>query len=339
MWNFHMQVVTGDSLVVSSSMFGLSVLLTGKYVFHLLVGIPAKCIWLSWLLASAACLLIFWITFDMICALQADLAIRESIKYPITCMVVTCIAAIGSWLYLKFPLLRSDNRHFRRAPTLWLILGISTGLCSWSGYRFYSIVYPTPDSVFDIFPPGQLQGTEFEAVTDLGRKVPLMQWKVDNAEFARFDFAKLRSNVPGADAVIPRTLPDTSCNCHGWVFTGGSFHVPGSAVEWILQDNGYQLVGEPHSDDLVIYRDSRRKIVHTGLVRSVLADGTVIVESKWSIGGRFLHRPEDEPYSPDFAFYRSPREGHFIGIVAATKARLILPLWPWHISWFASAVQ
>ena len=70
---------------------------------------------------------------------------------------------------------------------------------------------------------------------------------------------------------------------------------------------------------MVIYRDLQSKIVHTGLVVGILSDGSVMVESKWSVGCRFLHRPEDQPYSTVFAYYRTSRRNHTLAIRAQTQ--------------------
>ena len=64
----------------------------------------------------------------------------------------------------------------------------------------------------------------------------------------------------------------------------------------------------------MIYHDDDGVITHTGLVRGVLDEGTVMVESKWGIGARYLHRPEDQPYSTLFDFYHRPESGHQIAI-------------------------
>src|SRR5207248_4115602 len=42
--------------------------------------------------------------------------------------------------------------------------------------------------------------------------------------------------------VIHRGPPDDRSNCHGWVFTGGRFILPGAQVDLVLKENGYQEV-------------------------------------------------------------------------------------------------
>jgi hypothetical protein len=65
---------------------------------------------------------------------------------------------------------------------------------------------------------------------------------------------------------------------------------------------------------VIIYYLSGDVVAHAGLVSGVLHDGTVLIESKWGIEGRYLHRPEDQPYSETFAYYRSSRDGNEITI-------------------------
>jgi hypothetical protein len=112
--------------------------------------------------------------------------------------------------------------------------------------------------------------------------------------------------------VISLPNPDQDCNCHGWVFTGGRYWLSPDDVELILQDNRYQQVSQPQAGDLVVYRDPEsKKIIHTGLLR--LADGPLLVESKWGVLGRFLHPHDSHCYGePDCQFYRSDRPGHLL---------------------------
>jgi hypothetical protein len=110
--------------------------------------------------------------------------------------------------------------------------------------------------------------------------------------------------------VIARTEPDPAHNCHGWVFTGGLFWVPGDDVHRILADNGYRRVTAPQVGDLAVYRDAAGDITHSGVVFST-AGGT-LVESKWGPLGRFLHGPDDQPFGGECGFYRSPRSGHLL---------------------------
>lgn len=110
--------------------------------------------------------------------------------------------------------------------------------------------------------------------------------------------------------VIARTDPDPSHNCHGWVFTGGRFWVPGDDVTRILADNRYTKVNSPEVGDLAVYRTSARAITHSGVVFSTT--GGTLVESKWGPLGRYLHGPDDQPFGGECVFYRSARRGHLL---------------------------
>ena len=59
------------------------------------------------------------------------------------------------------------------------------------------------------------------------------------------------------------------------------------------------------------------------LFRSVKAElfgTTLMVESKWGLGGRFVHRPEQQPYGTSYCYYRSARQGHALAIRPARPA-------------------
>ncbi|HEX5104251.1 MAG TPA: hypothetical protein VFV87_10595, partial [Pirellulaceae bacterium] len=141
-------------------------------------------------------------------------------------------------------------------------------------------------------------------LTDRGRLVPLYKAQVtgDISGYSEY------SEHAFADQRIRRADDDVHANCHGWVFTGGTRLLRGRGVEMILEDNGYHLVKEPAAGDVIVYRDCMNQIIHTGLVRTALDDGLVLVESKWGIEGRYLHRPEDQYYSKTYQYYRSTRE-------------------------------
>ena len=124
-----------------------------------------------------------------------------------------------------------------------------------------------------------------------------------------------RFQVEYNGTVIQRASADPLANCHGWVFLDGHYLISGESVQRILDDNGYEVVEETMAGDVIIYRDSDFNIVHSGVVRGVLDDGTVIIESKWGSEGVFLHNPKDTPYMATFEYYRSPRPMHRVKIV------------------------
>jgi hypothetical protein len=106
-----------------------------------------------------------------------------------------------------------------------------------------------------------------------------------------------------------RTAPaGQDCNCHGWVFAGGSAWVCSEDVPTILHDNRYQHVSDPRPGDLIVYRQAGA-VVHSGVVLTVGPDGRVLVESKFGRVGRFIHEPEAARYG-SYTFYHSARPGH-----------------------------
>ncbi len=147
--------------------------------------------------------------------------------------------------------------------------------------------------------------------TDLGREVRAFAFDLEDvaaqpdweAEVPSFDTDRMPNRV---FQVAPA---DGRCNCHGWVFANGEFLLRGRDVEWILEDNGYEKVDTPQRGDVIVYRLSGNQVVHSGVVHAVCVDGEVQIQSKWGIGGRYLHPPE-VGYAGDFCYYRSPRDGH-----------------------------
>jgi hypothetical protein len=123
-----------------------------------------------------------------------------------------------------------------------------------------------------------------------------------------------------AGRIIRRGKPSDESNCHGWVFTGGRFNLLGRNVEPILADNGYALITTPEAGDLCVYRNSQGEVSHTGLVRAVLYDGTVLVESKWGRMGVYLHAAEESCYGTDFRYYHTSRGGHLLRGVSEQQA-------------------
>lgn len=305
------------------SVFVLNLLLTAKCLLQLLVGKQHRFVWLERGSGLLGCLIACWLVPDGICQFQTAKGLGGFVSSPVLSVAMIGCAVGVSWLNLKYVSLRLPASQLLRSPTIWLLLSTSVGATAWSGQRFYSVAHGLPDAMLDLEPPGHLQQTAgFFAVTDRGRIVRLLNWHVDKEAFENYDFESFYARVGGTQSVISRASPNPMSNCHGWVFTAGMFHMTGGGVERILEDNGYKKVDHPQTEDLIIYRSSQDQIVHTGLVRGVLDDGTVIVESKWSVTGRFLHRPEDQPYSPVFAYYRSPRQGHLVTIKPAQQQQL-----------------
>jgi hypothetical protein len=115
-----------------------------------------------------------------------------------------------------------------------------------------------------------------------------------------------------AEQLISRGLPSDLSNCHGWVFTGGRYHVGGRHVDAILSDNGYAKVSEPAAGDVCVYRNADGEVAHTAVVRASLPDGTVLVESKWGRMGVYLHGAENSCYGTAFTYFRTARGTHLL---------------------------
>jgi hypothetical protein len=128
---------------------------------------------------------------------------------------------------------------------------------------------------------------------------------------------RLLTNAELHDQVIFLPRAAGAGNCHGLVFTGGQYWIKGEDVETILADNDYRAVEDVRVNDVAVYRDTNGLIAHTGLVRCVLAEQMILVESKWGKLGTFLHRHDRHLYTEGTcAFYRSPRPGHLLHGVA-----------------------
>jgi hypothetical protein len=148
------------------------------------------------------------------------------------------------------------------------------------------------------------------ATTDRGNNVPLIQ--ITNAKFQaleRTDRRLVETNVH-RECLIRVTEPSALSNCHGWVFSGGLCWISNDSIELILLENDYQQVDLPLTDDLVIYRDTAGKIIHTGVVRAIWTDGRILVESKWGALGVFLHFVEHSAYGDHWTFHHTRRPSH-----------------------------
>jgi hypothetical protein len=110
--------------------------------------------------------------------------------------------------------------------------------------------------------------------------------------------------------------PDRRSDCHGWIFADGQFWIHGQDMEAILEDNRYQAVTSPQAGDLVVYRRGPVFITHSAIVFAVEPDGAVLVKSKWSWLGTYLHAVNDHPYGGHANYYRSSRPTHRLAMVA-----------------------
>jgi len=206
--------------------------------------------------------------------------------------------------------------RFRDARLEFITLIVAgPALTLWWTWRIEEALAP-PATLFDL----EVETTSPQltvatsAMTDRGRPVSLFRY--EGEPFSARALAVGEERAIRGHTLIPQLIrlapPDPKSDCHGWVFTGGLYLVRGVEVEYILQDNGYHPVAMPESGDLAVYRNVQGAIIHTGLVRLGTNDGLVLIESKWGSLGRYLHRPEAQPYSGVCAYYRSSRSGHLL---------------------------
>jgi len=245
---------------------------------------------------------------------QSEVWLPHSWQIPVALLVFSLATIVP---YVHWRVAQSSERSGRVArfglrSTLAVLCALTA---AWSGDRFYAMNSAFHDAglLFDV-PGSMAEARRFVALTDKGKPLALYRWRVAEEEFLKYSQRSATRLSGITESAIPRSRADRHANCHGWVFAEGRFLVYGREVEQILRDNGYYVVTEPRADDVVVYRDGRGEIAHTGLVCGVLHDGTVIVESKFGIDGRYLHQPQDQPFSQTWDFYRSDRAGHAVTI-------------------------
>lgn len=266
--------------------------------------------------AFAAALVLCLTAVDGLNFAQQELSIRYRVAGSVA---VIAMAAGLSWVH--FSLWKTPRQILRRRATGWLVMLSSLGLVGWSYHRFHERLSPPPNkpSLFISTPGEKNEVREFVAMTDLNRLIRVYRMTENRSKPVAED-QTISGNF--IDSTIQRAPANAAANCHGWVFLDSQFLIPGEAVQQILDDNDYEIVFEPNAGDVIIYRDEDRRIVHSGLVRGVLNDGTVIIESKWGVEGTFLHAPEGTPYSTSFEYYRSPRPDNHVRIVSADELPL-----------------
>ena len=230
-------------------------------------------------------------------------------------VAVVSLTASLTWLHLKHSKTSCDR--FIRRVSAWFLLVSSVTMTALSSYQFQSYVsLPSRRPALVVTTPGKRSQThEFVAMTD--RKHPLKVYRLDeiDSDSENGDFPGDRYGVEYTGSYIQRAAASPLANCHGWVFLDGQYLISDEAVQRILDDNGYEVVDEAMAGDVIIYRDDDRNIVHSGVVRGVLNDGTIIIESKWGTEGVFLHNPMDTPYTATFEYYRTMRSTHRVNIV------------------------
>jgi hypothetical protein len=172
------------------------------------------------------------------------------------------------------------------------------------------------------------------ALTDAGRRVSLFQIRPCGTKEVSSTAAANRISMLHLNKKLIQTGPvSDECNCHGWIFTGGCCWIKGNSVEQILKDNCYRTVSSPAVSDLVVFRDDKGVITHTGVIHGFAGDGTPLLESKWGRLGRFVHTSAQHIYGDNTCtYYRSSRVGHLLrGIESDPKTNRV----PRHSQWRA----
>ena len=290
----------------------LALLLLARCVLELLTGRSGARRLCDAVFATAAIFVVSVLARDAT-AMSRDGWLAGSEPFPGLAAIALCV--IAGWLNLRFSALHLPAAQLRRHPLAWSLLATSLVITGWSTYRCQQQLSPPPSNLPPMIDRSvqMWADAEYVGISDRGREIQLYR-------SAAVPLSREQAYHPGKidprvkNTVIERGDPDTASNCHGWVFTGGEFLLDQGSIQTILADNGYEPCEQPQAGDLIIYSHGPDRAAHTGLVSGVLLDGTVIIESKWGVEGRFLHRPEDQPYGHRYQYYRSSREGHRIAV-------------------------
>jgi hypothetical protein len=243
-----------------------------------------------------------------------DIPIRFSMVLPILACLSLVVILGRSSVWASF--IANSARRFRRPAYLGsLLILVGIGLLGFASAQSD----PVDDDMAELLKemedekPRDFQPIEgLNAATDRGTPITLLQITNTKAEaLAKVDrrIADARIHGPGLIRVAESSA---QTNCHGWVFTGGMCWITHDSVEVILLENDYQQVEWPAANDVVIYRDEQGKIAHTGIVRAVLSEGRILVESKWGAIGAFLHYVEHSIYGINWTFHHSTRPTHVL---------------------------
>jgi hypothetical protein len=248
----------------------------------------------------AAFLLSFLLQLD---ALGND-GVQVSLSSLFLALVVLGLGATLVAAHFGVALLHGSGRQLAPQPVAWLAVALTLAATAWSSHRYTAgkLELEIKKAKY-FFGNGELEAVgEFVAVTDRGGQVNLCRW---------------------APAPLQALVESSPANCHGWVFTAGNYFLGCDDVERILEDNGYEFCQSPQAGDLIVYRNDGGGITHTGLVQVVYLGGMVVIDSKWGLGGRFLHGPEQQPYGNRYGYYRSARKGHALAIRPVSPAMSI----------------
>jgi hypothetical protein len=304
-------------LFETSSTYWLAVFAGGLvvcagYLWRCLFGFADATLWRHRILAIAASLVTCLTAVDGLNLVHGKLS--KEFRLPGTLGVIAATAFL-TWMHLHQ--VRVSRNQFFRRPTAWLAMASCLLLVGWSSARFRERLNPVSKKPFVLVrtPSGSQAVQEFVALTDRGHPIRVFRLTEEGAAASLSNDVDTGMVFENTDSIIRRSAPDSAANCHGWVFLDGQYLISGEAVQRILDDNGYELVSEPSAGDVIIYRGNNREIVHSGIVRGILNDGTVMIESKWGAEGCYLHDPRGQPYSQSFEYYHSPRPVHKLTVI------------------------
>jgi hypothetical protein len=289
--------------------FALSLVLTCRGLLRLVVGSQHVRAWSEAVFALAAIVVTGVLATDAARLVERRLGVELA---PIPAIVTLALALASVWLHLRSSALRLPVAELVAQPLAWGALVWGVAAAGWSGTRFYATAAVAADPVAaPRSEPRLLKEPAFVGITDRGREIRLFRLEQPTSgETSEKPATRALASRPRN--TILRADRDHQSNCHGWVFTSGRFLLNHIGVRRILEDNGYQPCFDPRPGDVIVYHVGDGRIVHTGLVSGILYDGTIMIESKWDLGARLLHRPEDQPYSSRYTYYRTPRSSHAI---------------------------
>ncbi|MFN7875010.1 MAG: hypothetical protein ACK5PB_06830 [Pirellula sp.] len=223
--------------------------------------------------------------------------------------------AIAIWVTERVTRRWSLAQPLRKNPGVWSLCAASLLVCLVCSGRLQASGKTEPNLHTWPALPGEITSVNTHAgLTDKGRRVDLFRFEL-KGELPEDDQAIRATSNSFPAALIRRKDADLSANCHGWVFANGVYLINSTGVSMILEDNGYTRVAIPKIGDIAIYRNAAGNVIHTAIVCSVLTDQTVLLESKWGVHHRFIHLPEDQPYSTLIEYFTTQRDNHGITIL------------------------
>jgi hypothetical protein len=234
-----------------------------------------------------------------------------------TLLQLGCLIALvfAIWTTERVSRKWAHSKPSRKNPGVWSVCLTSLLVCLVCSNRMQASGTNEPNlHTWPALPGDITRVTTHIGLTDKGRRIELFRFELKGELPADDKALKATSNSFPA-ALIRRKDADLSANCHGWVFADGTYLINSSSVSMILEDNGYTRVATPKTGDVAVYRNASGNAIHTAVVCSVLADQTVLLESKWGVHHRFIHLPENQPYSTLIEYFTTQREAHGITII------------------------